>query len=127
MSKKGPPAAAPNSSSGLTPAQEEAVALLGDGKGYTEVAERVGVSRSTLSRWRWYCPAFQAALARRRAEAWGAGIDQLRALVPVALKALRKEMTDSSCPDRLKAAVAVLKLVCIQPGDFSTGPVEEED
>jgi hypothetical protein len=103
------------------------VELLADGKGYTEVAERLGVSRSKLARWRWYSPEFQAALNRRRSEAWGTGIDQLRALVPIAIGSLKKEMTDSFCPNRLQAAVAVLKIVGIQPGNLTPGPVEADE
>jgi len=41
-----------NTPSPLTPAQLQAAKLLGAGKGPTEVAAAVGVSRATLGRWR---------------------------------------------------------------------------
>lgn len=50
-----------NTPSPLTAAQRQAAALLGAGKGPTEVAAAVGVSRGTLYRWRRY-PLFAKAV-----------------------------------------------------------------
>jgi hypothetical protein len=73
-----------------------------------------------------YSPEFQAALNGRRAEVWGAGIDRLRNLIPKALDALAEELEKADNPNRLKAAVEVLKLVQLPEGWQQVGPAEAE-
>ena len=51
--------------------QLNAIDLLPPGKTDTEAAELLGLHRTTVTKWRLYDPVFQAALNRRRAEAWG--------------------------------------------------------
>jgi hypothetical protein len=65
-------------------------------------------------------------LNRRRAEVWGAGIDRLRSLVPKALDALAEELEKADGPNRLKAAVEVLKLAQLPEGWQQVGPMEAE-
>lgn len=93
---------------GPTLAQQSAIDLLVCGKSDTETAAALGLSRTTVSKWRLYDVAFQAALNRRRAEVWSEGAERLRSLVPKALDALAAELDRR--PNRLKAALALLKM-----------------
>jgi hypothetical protein len=111
---------------GLTMPQLSAIDLLASGKTDKETAELLSLSRTCVSKWRLYSPEFQAALNRRRAEVWGAGIDRLRSLVPKALDALAEELEKADSPNRLKAAVEVLKLAQLPEGWQQVGPVEAE-
>ena len=77
---------------GLTVAQHNAVDLLASGLHDAAVAERTGVTRSTITRWRLYDPGFQAALNARRAELWGGAADGLRAAMPAALDTVREQL-----------------------------------
>jgi hypothetical protein len=109
---------------GLTLAQRNAVDLLAAGKTDTEAAGLLGLHRTTISKWRLYDVEFQAALNRRRAEVWEAGIDRLRALIPQALDVLAAQMVDPDGSDRVKAAVALLKLVPLPPAALAPGPAD---
>jgi hypothetical protein len=108
----------------LTLPQRSAVDLLAAGKTDTEAAGLLGLHRTTISKWRLYDPLFQAALNRRRAEVWESGIDRLRALIPQALEVLAGEMADPDNPDRVKAAVALLKLAPLTPEALAPGPAD---
>jgi hypothetical protein len=113
---------------GLTLPQLNAVDLLASGKTDKETAELLNLSRTCVTKWRLYDPPFQAALNVRRAEVWGAGVDRLRSLVPLALDALGDVLQDRDHADRLKAAVEVLKLA--QLPSVSTGaggPTDPEE
>ena len=91
----------------LTPRQETAVELLLAGKSDAATAETLGIHRTTIARWRAAHPAFQAELARRRAELYGAATERLRSLVPKALDVLQAGLDGD---DRLPTAHAVLKM-----------------
>jgi hypothetical protein len=106
--------------------QLSAIDLLASGKADKETAELLGLSRTCVTKWRLYSPEFQAVLNRRRAELWGAGIDRLRSLVPKALDVLAEELEKAEGPNRLKAAVEVLKLAPLPKGWEQVGPVEAE-
>jgi len=112
---------------GLTLPQQSAIDLLASGKTDTETAELLGLSRVAVSKWRLYDPVFQAALNQRRAEVWGAGCDRLRALVPKALDALADELDNRDNPNRLKAAVEVLKLAQLPSGTAGIGSTDAEE
>jgi hypothetical protein len=69
---------------------------------------------------------FQAALNARRQEAWGAGLDRLRSLIPTALDAVAEILTDAAHPGRLKAALVLLNMV--RPESLApTGPTDAEE
>jgi Homeodomain-like domain len=113
---------------GLTLPQQSAVDLLASGKTDTEAAELLGLHRTTVSKWRAYDPAFQAALNRRRAEVWASGVDRLRSLVPKALDALADELDKPGSPNRLKAAGEILRLAQLPAvATLTTGPTEAEE
>jgi hypothetical protein len=111
---------------GLTMPQLNAIDLLASGKTDKETAELLSLSRTCITKWRLYSPTFQSALNRRRAEVWGAGIDLLRSLVPKALDALAEELEKADSPNRMKAAVEVLKLAQLPYGWQQAGPIEAE-
>jgi hypothetical protein len=90
--------------------QLNAIDLLASGKTDTEVAELLKLDRTTVSKWRLYDPVFQAALNRRREEVWGAAADRLRSLIPKALDALADGLESKHHPQRMKAAVELLRL-----------------
>ncbi|HKB03297.1 MAG TPA: hypothetical protein VKD90_13815 [Gemmataceae bacterium] len=112
---------------GLTLSQRNAVDLLAAGKTDTQVSALLALHRTTVTKWRLYDPEFQAALNVRRAEVWEAGIDRLRSLIPAALDVLAREMADPESPDRVKAAMALLKLVPITPDALAAGPGDAEE
>ncbi len=105
----------------LTPRQETAVELLLAGKSDAATAESLGIHRTTIARWRAAHPAFQAELARRRAELYGAAAERLRALVPKALDVLEAGLNGD---DRLPTAHAILKMTGL---DKLAAPPSEPD
>lgn len=106
----------------LTPRQETAVELLLVGKSDAATAKALGIHRTTIARWRAAHPAFQAELARRRAERFRAATERLRALVPKALDVLEDELDGD---DRLPTAHAVLKMAGLDK--LAVPPIETED
>jgi hypothetical protein len=107
---------------GLTLPQLNAIDLLASGKTDKETAELLGLSRTCVTKWRLYDPVFQAALNRRRAEVWSAGIDRLRFLIPKALDALADELEKKDGPNRVKAASEILRLAQLPAGSLGIGP-----
>jgi hypothetical protein len=91
----------------LSIAQRNAIDLLVYGKPDREVAEAIGVTRETVTRWRNENPYFIVELNRKRQELWSAAHDKLRGLVGKAVEALEKALDDGD----VKAAVEVLKTV----------------
>lgn len=86
---------------GLTIEQQNAVDLLVSGSTDAAVAERVGVYRTTVTRWRLHDPYFRAALNQRREEVWREAGDSARALLPTALTALQEQLADGDLRGRL--------------------------
>jgi hypothetical protein len=112
---------------GLTLPQLNAIDLLASGKTDRETAELLNLTRTCVTKWRLYDPAFQAALNGRRAEVWSAGIDRLRCLIPKALDALAEELEDRDSPHRLKTASEILRLARLPSGGLGIGPTEAEE
>jgi hypothetical protein len=86
-----------------------------------EVAERLGVARSTVWRWRTADPGFVAELNRRREELWRGSCDRLRAMLPDALDVLEEAV---AAGDR-QAALALVKLARL--GEVDLGRVGPTD
>jgi len=89
----------------LTPQQQAAVDALAAGSNVTAAADKVGVSRQTVSEWLNRSFPFRAALGQRRSEIWESASDRLRSLLPKALDVLERELDGR----RLAAATAVLR------------------
>jgi hypothetical protein len=112
---------------GLTLAQQNAVDLLAAGKSDSEAAATLGLSRPTVSKWRLYCPTFQAALHARRAEIWGAAGDRLRSLVPKALDVLADILGASKDEStRSRVALQILHLSQLSPAAAQIGSTDAE-
>lgn len=84
-----------------------AIDLLIQGLNDREVADKIGTSRETVTRWRNENPVFQAELNRRRQEIWGGACEKLRGLVSHAVDVLESELENGN--SKLKAAVEILK------------------
>ena len=108
--------------------QQAAIDLLMTGLPDRDVADKVGVCRETVTRWRNYHPAFQAEVNRRRKEAWASGLERLRLLFPEAVDAMREVINDRENPQRWRAAVEILKVAGF-PDSFlgRVGPCTPED
>lgn len=101
----------------LTVEQLLAVDYIMTGMTDREVAEKVGMTRETVTKWRNHHPAVIAELNRRRAELITIGMEQLKALVPEAVAALRAVINDPENPNRARVAMEVVKMVRL-PEDF---------
>jgi hypothetical protein len=109
----------------LSEQQKAAVELLVSGKTDREAATALNLPGDSVVKWRMHDPVFQAALNAYRAEAWRAGIDRLRSMVPKALDALADELNRAENPQRCKIALDVLRLAKLT--DISPqGPEEPE-
>src|SRR5262249_10209669 len=112
---------------GLTPAPQTAPGLPASGQPDTQTAQPLHLHRVTVRKWRLYDPVFQAALNQRRAEIWSAGIDMLRSLIPKALSAVAGILNDSENPNRLKAALEILRLAWFPGHPLDIGPTDPEE
>jgi len=124
--------AAKEGKSRLSIEQLNAIDLLVTGASDREVAEAVGVHRSTVWEWRTKNPYFIAELNKRRKEVWGRCVDKLRNLLPKALDTLEKELANPDCKDRGKIALEVLRLAGLSAESqydygMNIGPEEAEE
>lgn len=108
---------------GLTVEQRNAVDRLVAGDTDQAAADAAGVNRVTVSKWRLYDPAFQAALNARRQEVWGASADKLRSLVPKALDALAAAMEGGN----VLAAVTIIKAAALDKLPPPAGPTDPDE
>jgi hypothetical protein len=127
MKSNGTPVYTRQHKRGPTLSQMSAIDLLVSGKNDNETAELLSLSRTAVTKWRLYDPVFQAALNLRRAEVWGAGIDRLRSLIPKALDALAEEVESKESPNRLKAALEVLRIAQLPAGRLAQGPTDPDE
>lgn len=112
----------------LTIEQASAIDLVMAGLSDREVAEKVGVSRETVNRWRNRHPAFRAELNRRRRALWDNGLDRLRLLFPEAVEALRTAVKDPGNRNGSRVALEVVKMARVPEGYASSiGPQDPEE
>lgn len=95
----------------LTIQQQNAIDILVTGCSDKDTADKVGVTRSTITRWRLYHPAFQAELNAQRAAVWGTAKEKLRSLIPEAVDILAQALRDPNNEDRAKLALDLIKAV----------------
>jgi hypothetical protein len=91
----------------LTEQQWTAVALLVSGHNLQDTADALGVQRCTVSKWSNHHPGFQAAVNQRRQEVWQSQLERLRALLPMALDVLERELQGAT---PLAAAKEILRV-----------------
>jgi hypothetical protein len=111
----------------LTVQQANAIDLLVTGCSDREAAEAVGVTRSTVTRWRLYHPAFQAELNAQRAALWGAAKEKLRSLIPEAVDVIANAIRDPANDDRAKLALDLIKSVKASEDLDSYGSTEADE
>ena len=99
----------PEEDAGLTARQWQAIGLLVAGKKQVDVAEALGVTQETISRWR-NGPLFAAALNLAVRDSYSSTIGEVRGLVTDAVAALRESLRSEDERLRLSAALAVLRL-----------------
>lgn len=108
--------------SALSPQQELALDLFATGKTVTQVAEALGVSRQTASKWLNHNREFREALRERRREQWQQWQARLLALVPEALDTVATLLKDGTPQQRRWAAQYIL-----QAAGLKYEPEAEED
>jgi len=107
----------------LSEKQLMAIDLILSGKVDREVAEAVGVSRSTISDWRNGNYLFQAELNKRRREIQEAGRERLRRIRNKALDTVEKAIEEGD----VKTALEILRLTGIEKEDLkAVGPEDPE-
>jgi hypothetical protein len=92
----------------LTVEQLNAIELLVQGRTDQETADAVGVHRVTVTKWRNYDVHFEAELNRRRRQIWNSSTERLRALLPLAIEALEKELVEGN--GRSHTALSLIKM-----------------
>ncbi len=108
----------------LSEKQLMAIDLILSGKVDREVAEAVGVSRSTISDWRNGNYVFQAELNKRRREIQEASKERLRNIRNKALDTVEKAIEKGD----VRTALEILRLTGIEQEDLKAiGPVEPEE
>lgn len=108
--------------------QRNAIDLLVTGISDRETAERTGVARETVTKWRLYHPGFIAELNGRRSEVGGASVDKMRMLIPKALEVIDETLDDGANPNRWKAAIELLKVAKASEIDLNRiGPDKAEE
>ena len=106
-------ATVPTASAGsgaLDPRQREAIELILLGKTDRAVAESVKVHRVTVTKWRLYDPAFQAALNRRREERWRSDEERVRSLMKRAVRVFEKQLRSEDPDVSYRAARALVQM-----------------
>lgn len=93
----------------LSDKQMLAVGLLVQGLSDGDVAEKVGVTRETVNRWRNGDDGFLVALNAERARVWQDAHDRLRALVGDAVTVLEGSVRSADADH--KVAIAILRAV----------------
>lgn len=120
-----------NETEPLSPSQGQAVLLLASGRTGRQVADTVGVTPETVSRWRKQ-PSFEAELNRIRQELIQVGVEKLRQAVGQAVDGLIELTGPDSPPEtRRRACLDVLSLTSISleinRGIGPTDPIEIEN
>jgi hypothetical protein len=109
---------------GLSARQERVAELLASGTSVTDAAGQVGVDRSTISRWH-ADPDFVCAVNTRQSEIWFGTLSRLRMLTGKALDVLDSTLDDVANPNRLKAALEILRT--LRPLSLApSGPVDPD-
>jgi transcriptional regulator with XRE-family HTH domain len=121
----------PNKLAALTPVlsapQETALLALAEGATQGEAAERAGVTRETVSRWRRDDPEFTAALNGVRKDIWDASVDRLRLLALKSTEVLAKLLESDDPRMRLAAAQTALKAAGLEALAAPSALTDAED
>lgn len=127
MPKKPKEPQASASDSPLSEAQRRAVVLIAEGATGRSVADTLGLSEYTISRWKQSAD-FEAAVNQLLQDARDGAVNRLRNMATTALDTIEQVLTDfeASPSDRLKAAGMVLDAVQLTRATPTIGPVNAE-
>ncbi len=112
----------PEDKAGLTAQQWQAIGLLVAGVKAVDVAQQIGCTQETVSRWR-SSPVFAAALNLAVRDSYSATIGEVRSVAQEALSVLRECLKSEDERLRLSAALAVLRLHLQLDGHAASLPV----
>lgn len=110
----------------LSDKQHAAIRLLIAGTTQVTVAEQVGVTPETLSRWLNSDSLFIATLNYNRQAAYTSVIERMRSLAHAAVDALENSLDSENEMVRLKAAQAILKMINLDDIAAPAGPTTEQ-
>ena len=111
----------------LSSKQAAAIELILSGMKDGEVAERVGVNRKTINRWRTFNEDFRAALITQRKIQHEQHQDGIHGLVSEAIDVMREAMRNENALVRLRAAQAVLHTSGLQTAMKAEKPASREE
>jgi hypothetical protein len=115
----------------LSPQQLYAIDLILIGEDDDDIAGKVGVSRTTIWRWKNFYPAFAERLNQRQVEIWGQAGDRLRAALDEAVGELIAQLRDGEAWERFRAARTLLVMAnakrFFQPAPEQTRPQSESE
>jgi len=94
----------------LSPAQEQVISLLSEGRTVSAAAEAAGIHRNTISLWRRTVPVFERALAAAHHDRTLLWRDLAESHIELAISTIRDLIADSKTPAsvRLRASLALL-------------------
>jgi len=94
----------------LSPAQEQVIALLSEGRTVSAAAEAAGIHRNTISLWRRTVPVFERVLAAAHYDRTLIWRDLAESHIELAIATIRDLITDPQVPAsvRLRASLALL-------------------
>ena len=98
----------------LNDRQHLAIEMMLAGGSTREIAEKVGVGRQTISRWRNQDEEFIEELQRRRRAQFNGVADKLRALLDPAVDVLAEQLNDRYDRTRFRAASTLLRLANVK-------------
>jgi transposase-like protein len=109
-----------NATEKLSQKQERALLLLMEGKTITEVAQEVGVNRSTIHRWKSDDPVFMAELNQLRRGVWDASQEKFLGVQLMAIDALSEMLQSDDVNIRMKAINIALRSKVLAPNGPTT-------
>jgi DNA-binding MarR family transcriptional regulator len=97
----------------LTNIQQQAISLLAVGENITNIAEKINVSRQTVSSWLNQSDLFQLALIEKQRELWELSLLKFQSLTTKAIEVLQNALNNDCLKTQLTASKIILSSVNI--------------
>lgn len=97
----------------LTNIQQQAISLLAVGENITNIAEKINVSRQTVSSWLNQSDLFQLALIEKQRELWELSLLKFQSLTAKAIEVLQNALNNDCLKTQLTASKIILSSVNI--------------